>query len=106
MELSTKEIREAAQRQMEAVQAAFQRAEEAITTKGGKRVIDDAMTSLKHTINSIPSNLQFVNDQMQRHVEGVTTKAKADMEALAIRAGVAAGTLDPLTLLGIGPAPS
>lgn len=103
MELSTKEIREAAQRQTEEVQKAFQKVVDLRASGGGKRAVDEAMRSLGLTIGNIPSNMQFVNDQMQRHVESVTTKAKADLEAIAIRAGIEAGTLDPVTMLGIGP---
>lgn len=103
MDLSTREIREAAERQMAGVREALDRLDEAVTGKAGKRAVHDALRGLRIVIDNVPANMQFVNDQMQRHVESVTTKARADIEATALRAGIAAGTLDAANiLLGLG----
>lgn len=50
--------------------------------------------SLYHAIENLPSNLTFAAESLTKHTENVVTKARADIEAMALRAAEQVG-LDP-----------
>jgi hypothetical protein len=83
---SSNEVRGAANEAIKHVMEAFEKVEE----KPNKGNIRD----LGYAIKNLPSNLAFAADSLTEHMEGVVSKARADIEAMITHMAAERG-LDP-----------
>jgi hypothetical protein len=97
-EHSLNEVRNAGDKALAQVQESYAQVMEAFEN-GGKKAQREALRSMGHTLNNVPRNLEFVAESMTEHVENVVTKAKADIEAMALEANPQLGTQTSKKLL-------
>lgn len=86
------------------VKAKLDKLEAALDPENGRPkigVIKGAVSTLSAAIGNLPANMRFAADALTEHSENVVTKAKADIEAMAVRAAAAEGReLAEPTLVG------
>lgn len=63
---------------VDAVLAAFEE-------RAGRRDMQRVLSTLRHTVGNLPSNMKFSADALTEHAEDVVAKAAADIEATAHR---------------------
>jgi hypothetical protein len=88
---SIAETKEAAQRMVDDIEAAFQTVDEAFANKAGRKEMASAINNLRHTIGNTPANVEFASKSLTNHVENTVAKARGDVEAMVAHAVVAAG---------------
>lgn len=83
---SHREVREAGDVAVEKVVAAHAAVMEAFEAKAGRKVMGECLHTLTCMINNAPANMEFAAKSLTEHVEKVVTKARADIEGMALRA--------------------
>lgn len=83
---SHREVREAADRSLEEIQAAYNDLVIAFNENHGKKAVRERIASLGARIGHAPSNMEFAAKSLTEHVENVVTKAKADIEGMVLEA--------------------
>lgn len=102
--VTAREIETSAEDAIQEVRDAYNEVRAARSAGAGTKKMNDLLHNLECMIDNLPKNLKFSADQLTEHAENVVTKAKADIEATAIRAAQAAGIeLSTIAPLGIGP---
>lgn len=91
LKLSVEETRAAADRAFGDIQDAYADVERLQAAKAPAKEIKEAMHTLKARINNATPNVAYAAKTLAEHTENVVTKARADIEAMAIRASQAAG---------------
>lgn len=89
---SAQEVRDAAQKSLAKVEAAYQALED-LGEKAGVKARREAMRQLRLAIEGAPRNMQFAADSLTAHVEDVVTKARADIEVATSR-GIATSPVE------------
>lgn len=84
IDLTAKEVRSKTSHALDPVNAAMVRVQEALDTNAGKRVLRDAVDSLKHAIGNLPANMAFAAKSLDEHAEKTVAHAKAEIDAMAI----------------------
>ncbi len=79
--LNMAETRQAAEEAFQSIQEAFQRLEEAISTKAPTKERNEALRSLKYTIQNAVPNVDYAGKKLVEQTEEVVQMAKYDIEA-------------------------
>ncbi len=101
---SAREVRNAGDKATAEIAGAYAELETAFERGAGKREMRDLMRTLKYRVQNAPSGMEFAADSLSKHVENVVTKARADVEAMAVAAGMPA--LDAVSLRMLEPGDS
>lgn len=88
--VTAKEVAGAAKESTEAIVKASQAVSEAFARKAGRAEMSRLLNDLKHVTENVPSNMKFAGDTLTKHAEEVVSRAKADIEAMHIRAAQSA----------------
>lgn len=88
--MSVAETKTAADRAFEEVKAAHAAVQEAFDRNAGKKEMRGLLRHLEIRMENAPKNVAFAAKSLNEHVENVVTKAKADIEAMAIAAAQSA----------------
>lgn len=83
------------------VDAQFQKVMEAFET-GGKAALRQELRSLGFALRNAPLNMEFAARSLTEHAENVVTKARRDIEGMAL-AAYEQGALAPASPLQLGP---
>lgn len=86
MAKSTGEVKGAAEKALGTVQKAARRVREAFDAKAGRREMGPLIDDLERVVQQAPGNMVFATKQLDRHVENTVQQAKADIEAMVVRA--------------------
>jgi hypothetical protein len=100
---SQREVKEAGTEALRSVTESYERVMDAFEN-GGKRALREALRDLGIRLENAPKNMEFAAESLTEHVENVTTKARADIEAMVLNA-IESGELpegSARTLLGSG----
>jgi hypothetical protein len=91
---SAREVHDAGNSALAEIQEGYSALEEAFERGAGKREMRDLIRSLKARIANAPANMGFAAESLTKHVENVVTKARSDVEAMAVAAAERGLTLD------------
>lgn len=80
--LSAKETRDATAAAIADVQAAEAAVAAAFDANVGRKQLRELLSDLHYKIANMPANAKFAADQLTKHAEDVTTKARFDIEAM------------------------
>jgi hypothetical protein len=83
---SVKEVHEAGKESMQKVQESYERLQAAFDRGAGKKEMRELLMNHKYVVQNVPANMKFAADSLTEHAENVVTKAKADIEAMVLRA--------------------
>lgn len=85
LEESHREVKEAADKALEKIAEAYEAVEEAYERKAGRREMTPLLQTLRAHLRNAPANMKFAAESLTEHVENVVTKARDDIEAMAVR---------------------
>lgn len=92
---SAREVRDSGDKAIAEIRDGYRDLEAAFERGAGKREMRELLHTLKHRIGNAPANMEFAAKSLTEHVENVVTKARTDIEAMALAAADNAGlTLD------------
>lgn len=91
---SVRDVRDSGDKALAEIREGYEALEAAFERGAGKREMRDLIHTLKHRIGNAPANMEFAAESLTTHVENVVTKARADVEAMAIAAAERGLTLD------------
>ncbi len=91
---SAREVGDAGGKALAEIRESYEALEAAFERGAGKREMRDLIHTLKHRIQNGPANMKFAATSLTEHVENVVTKAKTDIEAMAVAAVDGGLTLD------------
>ncbi len=95
---SVREVRTAGDRSLAAISESYEELEAAFERGAGKREMREKIRVLKSRIENGPANMKFAAESLTTHVENVVTKARADIEAMAVQATERGLTLEASAL--------
>lgn len=101
LDKSRQEVNNAATEAMKEVKKAHKAVQEAFDQKLGVKVTRERLKTLQYKIDQLPGNLEFAAKSLTEHVENVSTKMRADIEAMAYQAvqnGKQIESTDPLMI--------
>lgn len=81
---SHKEVREAGAKAVEEIQQKVTAVVEAYERKAGRREMGPLLDSLKWGVEHLPGSMEFAASSLTEHVENVVTKARSDIEGMAL----------------------
>lgn len=81
---SHREVKEAGDRALTEIQAAYNELAEAFAAGAGKKDLREKIGTLGNRLGKAPLNMEFAAKSLTEHVEKVVTKAKFDIEAVAL----------------------
>jgi len=96
---SAREVRGAGDKALGAIKDDYAEVRAAFERGAGKREMRDLLHTLGCRIDNGPANMEFAAKSLTGHVESVVTKARADVEAMAVAASDRAGLLASTTLM-------
>lgn len=91
---SARDVRDSGDRAFAAIQEGYAALEVAFESGAGKRELRERIRDLKYRIANAPKNMEFAAESLTKHVENVVTKARSDVEAMAVAAAERGLTLD------------
>ncbi len=91
---SVREVRDSGDKALAGIRADYEAVEAAFARGAGKREMRDLLHTLKCRIGNGPANMAFAADSLTKHVENVVTKARTDIEAMAVAAANGGASLD------------
>lgn len=83
---TAREVQSEAQKALSKVEEAAAAVADAFERKAGRREMAALLNDLTRVVGQAPSNMRFAADSLTEHTEKVITKARADVEAMVIRA--------------------
>lgn len=84
IDLTAKEVRAKSKTVLDPVNKALDKVEAVLDANGGKRALRDALDSLRHAVNNVPSNMAFAAKSLDEHAEQTVAHAKAEIDAMAV----------------------
>ncbi len=99
---SAREVRDSGSAALTEIQEGYAALEAAFERGAGKREMCDAIRTLKYRIENAPANMEFAASSLTRHVENVVTKARTDIEAMAVAAAADHPSLGTYDLPALG----
>lgn len=97
---SVKDVRESGDEAFGEIQEQFATVEAIFERGGGRKEMREAIRTLHYTIKNAPANMEFAATSLNKHVENVVTKARADIEGMVL-AAQAQGELDRPDVYGL-----
>lgn len=91
---TAREVLGSGEKALAGIQDGFEELEAAFERGAGKREMRDLIHTLKHRIGNGPRNMEFAATSLTEHVENVVTKARTDIEAMAVDAAQQGLALD------------
>jgi hypothetical protein len=81
---STAEVKDAGDRALRGIQEAYESLREAFESGAGKKDMREKIRKLGIKVEQGPGNMKFAAESLNEHVENVVTKARADIEGMAL----------------------
>lgn len=100
LELSAAEVESNVDEALAGIEAAAAAVAEGHANKAGRREMTALIADLVRQVKQAPGNARFAADSLTGHVENTVAKARADIEAMALRAAAAAGHELPEGFIG------
>ncbi len=88
LDKSHKEVRNSHAKGLENVKVAHARVQEAFDQKLGIKETRLRLATLQRAIDHMPGDVEFAAKSLTEHVENVVTKARSDIEAMAVNAKI------------------
>jgi hypothetical protein len=104
LSVSARDVRNAGNEAFAAIKERQEAIEEAFERGAGKREMRELIRSMHYAIQNAPANMEFAAESLTTHVENVVTKARTDIEAMAVAAAERGLILDAsaVSLLAAG----
>lgn len=106
LSVSARDVRTAGNEAFAEIKQRQEAIEEAFERGAGKREMRELIRSMHYAIQNAPANMEFAAESLTEHAENVVTKARSDIEAMAVQAAERGLTLDApaMAALGVGEA--
>lgn len=101
---SHREVKDAGEKALKEIQAAYDELAAAFDEGAGKKVMRERIHHLGSRLKGGPANMAFAAKSLTEHVETVVTKARADIEAMVLDAEARAQLADAPAERLLGPA--
>ncbi len=90
------EVRQSGEKALGDISRGYDAVMEAFET-GGKKALRETLRDLRYAIQNAPANMEFAAKSLTEHVENVVTKARADIEGMALSAAEHGVLTEPVT---------